>query len=103
MRPVAVHDIKQIEKNNGILDCAMIDEILIQIIGDGDFSMTVYGKLTNDLSDYSQLSIIKMLNFDTLDSITTQGLYMVMTEGITAIKFEYSDNLKDMEVRISEL
>lgn len=103
MRPVAVHDIKEIEKNKGILDCAMIDEILIQIIGDGEVSMTVFGKLTNDLQDYSQLSIIKMLNFDLVNEIKEPGLYMIMTEGITALKFDYSDDVKNMEVRISEL
>lgn len=68
-----------------ILDTTMSDMLKIQIDGTGSCDIKVYGRLTN-LIDFSELVIIKDIDYSFINSISEKGVYTVSTEGLKDVK-----------------
>jgi len=89
---VRIRDLKMIFKDvvpedEIILDTTMSDMLKIQVEGSGSCDIKVYGQLTN-LIDFSELAIIRDVDYGLINSISEKGIYTVSTEGCKNIKIE---------------
>lgn len=87
-----IRDLKMIFKDaipeeSIILDTTMSDMLKIQIEGSGSCNIKIYGQLTN-LIDFSELAIIKDIDYSLINSISEKGFYTVSTSGCKNIKIE---------------
>ena len=87
-----IRDLKMIFKDaipedSIILDTTMSDMLKIQIEGSGNCDIKVYGQLTN-LIDFSELAIIRDIDYSLINSISEKGIYTISTEGCRNIKIE---------------
>lgn len=85
-----------------ILDTTMSDMIKIQIEGIGTCDIKVYGKITNSI-DFSELAIIKDIDYSLINSISEKGIYTVSTEGLKTIKIEVNSIVGDLIGYVSEV
>lgn len=76
-----------IPEDSIILDTTMSDMLKIQIEGTGSCNIKAYGQLTN-LIDFSELAIIKDIDYSLINSISEKGFYTISTEGCKNIKIE---------------
>ena len=70
-----------------ILDTTMSDMLKIQIEGSGSCDIKVYGQLSS-LIGFSELAIIKDIDYSLINSISEKGFYTISTEGCKNIKIE---------------
>ena len=70
-----------------VLDTTMSDVLKIQIEGSGSCDIKVYGQLSS-LIGFSELGIIKDIDYSLINSISGKGLYTISTEGCKNIKIE---------------
>ena len=87
-----IRDLKMIFKDaipekEIILDTTMSDMLKIQVEGNGSCDIKVYGQLTN-LIDFSELAIIRDIDYGLINSISKKGIYTVPAEGCKNIKIE---------------
>ena len=87
-----VRDLKKIFKDAipeepVILDTTMSDMVKIQIEGSGTCDIKCYGQLTN-LIDFSELAIIRDIDYGLINSISEKGIYTISAIGCRSIKIE---------------
>lgn len=70
-----------------VLDTTMSDMLKIQVEGLGTCDIKVYGQLTN-LIDFSELAIIRDVDYGLINSISEKGIYTISTVGCRSIKIE---------------
>ena len=85
-----------------ILDTTMSDMVKIQIEGNGSCDIKVYGQLTN-LIDFSEVAIIRDIDYGLINSISGKGVYTVSAEGFKNIKFEINSVDGDLVGYVSEV
>ena len=102
-----IRDIKMIFKNITsdnpiIVDNTMSDLIKIQIEGDGNCDVKVYGQITKD-AEFSNLAIIRDEDYGVIDSISGKGIYTVSAEGCRNIKIEINYISSNLAGYVSEV
>ena len=102
-----IRDIKMIFKNITpdnpiIVDTTMSDLIKIQIEGDGNCDVKVYGQITKDV-EFSNLAIIRDEDYGVIDSISGKGIYTVSAEGCRNIKIEINSISGNLTGYMSEV
>ncbi len=85
-----------------ILDTTMSDMVKIQIEGSGSCNIKVYGQLTN-LIDFSEVAIIRDIDYSLINSISEKGVYTVSAEGFRNIKIEVNSIAGEMTGYVSEV
>ena len=85
-----------------IIDTTMSDIIKIQIAGIGNCDIKIYGRLTN-LIDFSELTIIKDIDYSLINSISEKGIYTVSVEGLKDIKININSINGNLEGYVSEV
>ena len=102
-----IRDIKMIFKditpeNPIIIDTTMSDLIKIQIEGEGNCDVKVYGQITKDV-EFSNLAIIRDEDYGVIDSISGKGIYTVSVEGCRNIKIEINSISGNLTGYMSEV
>lgn len=69
------------------IDFTRSDLLKIQISGDGNCSIKIYGKIHPEL-DYSLMAIIQDSDYSIIDTIIQKGIYTVSGTGYYKIKIE---------------
>lgn len=69
------------------IDFTRSDLLKIQISGDGNCNIKIYGKINKE-SDYSEMAIIKDSDYSFINSISEKGVYTVSATGYYKIKIE---------------
>lgn len=69
------------------IDFTRSDLLKIQISGDGNCSIKIYGKI-NPKSDYVQMSIIQDSDYTFINNITENGVYTVSATGYYKLKIQ---------------
>ena len=70
-----------------IINFTRSDLLKIQISGDGNCEIKIYGKI-NPISDYEQMSIIQDSDYSFIDTITQKGVYTISATGYYELKIE---------------
>lgn len=84
------------------LDFTRSDLLKIQISGDGDCSIKVYGKI-NSKSDYAEMAIIKDSDYSFINTITQKGVYTVSATGYYKLKIETKNAVDSLICVASEV
>lgn len=69
------------------IDFTRSDLLKIQISGNGNCSIKIYGKINKE-SDYSQMAIIKDSDYSFTDVISEKGVYTISATGYYKLKIE---------------
>lgn len=70
-----------------IINFTRSDLLKIQVSGDGNCDIKIYGKI-NPISNYEQMSIIRDSDYNFIDNITQKGVYTISATGYYEIKIE---------------
>jgi hypothetical protein len=63
------------------------NQLILQVSGNGaEFSISVLGKVDNENEDYTKLAVINAKDYDMLQSISSNGIYVVGIDGISKVK-----------------
>lgn len=81
-------DVSEAKKSNILYNPQMASELILQVSGDGNFSISIYGKVDREKEDSFKLSAINMKDFSIGDTITKSGIYVVAIEGVGEIYAE---------------
>lgn len=75
------------------IDFTRSDLLKIQLSGQGNCIIKIYGKLSKNV-DYSQMAIIQDIDYSFIDTITDVGVYTVSATGYQRLKIdvEFTDN-----------
>lgn len=85
-----------------ILDTTMSDMVKIQIEGSGSCNIKVYGQLIK-LIDFSEIAIIRDIDYSIVNSISEKGIYTVSAEGFRNIKIEVNSVSGEITGYVSEV
>lgn len=70
-------------------------ELILEVLGDGDISIGVYGAVRNE---FFPLTTINMEDLDVSSDITVAGIYSVPVDGISKIKIENKEDVNTVRV-----
>ena len=85
-----------------IIDTTMSDMVKIQIDGSGTCDIKVYGQLTN-LIGFSELAIIRDIDYSLINSISEKGIYSISAEGFRSIRIDVNSVDGDLTGYASEV
>jgi len=69
------------------IDFTKSDLLKIQVSGDGECDIKIYGKI-HPKSEYSLMSIIKDFDYNFINTINSKGVYTISATGYDKLKIE---------------
>lgn len=102
-----IRDVKMMFKdiapeNPIVLDTTMSDMVKIQIEGSGSCNIKAYGQLTN-LIDFSEVAIIRDIDYSLINSISEKGIYTISSEGFRSVKIVVNSVSGELVGYVSEV